>query len=84
MDQLNSLGTAEPLGMGQLEANMRDGCLSPMIVMLLRMLTSAAVQRRSDFFAPFILVRPGCMAISLCHAKHCPSSETLLPYFGTN
>ena len=57
VDQLNSLGTAEPLGMGQLEANMRDGCLSPMIVMLLRMLTSAAIQRRSDFFAPFILVR---------------------------
>ena len=60
MDQLNSLGTAEPLGMGQLEANMRDSCLSPMIVMLLRMLTSAAIQRRSDFFAPFIMARSRC------------------------
>ena len=57
IDQLNSLGTTEPLSMGQLEANMRDGSLSPMIVMLLRMLTSAAIQCRSDFFAPFIMVR---------------------------
>ena len=57
IDQLNSLGTAEPLVVATLEANMRDGCLSPLIVMLLRMLTSAAIQRRSDFFAPFIMVR---------------------------
>ena len=57
IDQLNSLGTAEPLVLATLEANMRDGCLSPLIVMLLRMLTSAAIQRRSDFFAPFIMVR---------------------------
>lgn len=57
IDQLNSLGTAEPLSVSQLEANMRDAMLSPMIVMLLRLLTSAEIQRRHDFFAPFIMVR---------------------------
>ncbi len=57
IDQLNSLGTAEPLSVAQLEANMRDAMLSPMIIMLLRMLASAEIQRRSDFFAPFIMVR---------------------------
>ncbi|BDA42024.1 Ubiquitin thioesterase OTUB1 [Coccomyxa sp. Obi] len=55
IDQLNSLGTAEPLSVPQLENNMRDAMLSPMIIMLLRMLTSAEIQRRSDFFAPFIM-----------------------------
>ena len=30
--------------------------LSPMIVMLLRLLTSAEIQRRTDFFAPFVMV----------------------------
>ena len=30
----------------------RDSMLSPMIVMLLRLLTSAEIQRRTDFFAP--------------------------------
>lgn len=57
IDQLNSLGTTEPLNVPQLEANMRDAMLSPMIIMLLRMLASADIQRRSDFFAPFIMVR---------------------------
>ena len=36
----------------------RDSMLSPMIVMLLRLLTSAEIQRRTDFFAPFVMVRP--------------------------
>jgi len=57
IDQLNSLGTGEPLTVRQLEDNMRDASLSPMIVMLLRMLASAEIQRRGDFFYPFILVR---------------------------
>lgn len=57
IDQLNSLGTAEPLSVPQLEDNFCDAMLSPMIIMLLRMLTSAEIQRRSDFFAPFIMVR---------------------------
>ena len=35
----------------------RDSMLSPMIVMLLRLLTSAEIQRRTDFFAPFVMVR---------------------------
>lgn len=35
----------------------RDSMLSPMIVMLLRLLTSAEIQRRTDFFSPFVLVR---------------------------
>ena len=34
----------------------RDSMLSPMIVMLLRLLTSAEIQRRTDFFAPFVMV----------------------------
>ena len=57
IDQLNSLGTAEPLTVRQLEDNLRDASLSPMIVMMLRMLDSAEIQRRGDFFYPFILVR---------------------------
>ena len=56
IDQLNSLGTGEPLTVRQLEDNMRDASLSPMIVMLLRLLTSAEIQRRTDFFAPFVMV----------------------------
>ncbi len=59
IDQLNSLGTGEPLTVRQLEDNMRDASLSPMIVMLLRMLASAEIQRRGDFFYPFILARRG-------------------------
>lgn len=37
--------------------NLRDAMLSNMIVMFLRMVTSAELQRRQDFFAPFIMVR---------------------------
>ncbi|KAK9909324.1 hypothetical protein WJX75_000535 [Coccomyxa subellipsoidea] len=55
IDQLNSLGTAESLSVAQLEHNFCEPMLSPMIIMLLRMLTSAEIQRRSDFFAPFIM-----------------------------
>ena len=91
VDQLNSLGTAEPLSIGQLEANMRDGSLSPMIVMLLRMLTSAAIQSRSDFFAPFIMVRLwracGRMGLAqqcrLAHACACAAKSRALGYPGT-
>lgn len=39
-------------------ANMRDEMVSNMIVMFLRLVTSAELQRRADFFAPFIMVRP--------------------------
>ncbi|KAK9824088.1 hypothetical protein WJX72_007637 [[Myrmecia] bisecta] len=54
-DQLNSLDTDDPLTVASLEGNMRDGMLSNMVVMLLRMLTSCEIQRREDFFAPFIM-----------------------------
>ena len=37
--------------------NLRDATLSNRIVMLLRFVTSAELQRREDFFAPFIMVR---------------------------
>ena len=57
VDQLNALGTQDPLTVMSLESNMRDGMLSNMVIMYMRMLTSCEVQRRQDFFAPFILVR---------------------------
>ena len=37
--------------------NLRDATLSNRIVMFLRFVTSAELQRREDFFAPFIMVR---------------------------
>ena len=36
--------------------NLRDDCVSNMIVMFLRLVTSAELQRRQEFFAPFIMV----------------------------
>ncbi len=56
IDQLNALGTQDPLTVQSLEGNMRDGMISNMVIMFLRMLTSCEIQRRQDFFAPFILV----------------------------
>lgn len=56
IDQLNALGTQDPLTVQSLEGNMRDGMISNMVVMFLRMLTSCEIQRREDFFAPFIMV----------------------------
>lgn len=58
----------------------RDSMLSPMIVMLLRLLTSAEIQRRTDFFAPFVMVcyapgprksmlYPNLRLHSPCHAR---------------
>lgn len=61
IDQLNALGTQDPLTVQSLEGNMRDGMISNMVVMFLRMLTSCEVQRREDFFAPFIMVRMACL-----------------------
>ncbi|MCJ1428372.1 hypothetical protein MMC29_006281 [Sticta canariensis] len=58
IDQLNSLGTTDALVIPVLEANMRDPGVSPMVVMYLRLLTSAEIARRHEFFAPFILVGP--------------------------
>lgn len=56
VDQLNALGTQDPLTIVSLESNMRDGMLSNMVIMYMRMLTSCETQRRQDFFAPFIMV----------------------------
>ncbi|GFR40095.1 hypothetical protein Agub_g643 [Astrephomene gubernaculifera] len=39
----------------QLLVNMRDDMVSNLVVMLLRLITSCEVQRREDFFFPFIL-----------------------------
>lgn len=58
VDQLNALGTQDPLTIVSLESNMRDGMLSNMVIMYMRMLTSCEVQQRQDFFAPFIMVGP--------------------------
>ncbi|KAK9815200.1 hypothetical protein WJX73_010822 [Symbiochloris irregularis] len=55
MDQLNSLGTADPVMLPALETNMRDAGVSQMVVMYLRLLTSAELGQRQEFFSPFIL-----------------------------
>lgn len=39
----------------QILLSMRDEGTSQMLVMLLRFVTSAEIQRRTDFFAPFVL-----------------------------
>lgn len=63
IDQLNSLGTSDAVTIPVLEANMRDSGVSPMVVMFLRLLTSAEIARQQDFFAPFILV---CRILHVC------------------
>jgi hypothetical protein len=77
IDQLNSLGTAESLSVAQLEHNFCEPMLSPMIIMLLRMLTSAEIQRRSDFFAPFIMVRSACILPQLQGSLSCRATPGL-------
>jgi hypothetical protein len=47
------------LSLEALEGAYRDDMASNLVVMLLRLVTSAEVQRREDFFLPFILVRTG-------------------------
>ena len=71
VDQLNALGTQDPLTVMSLENNMRDGMLSNMVIMYMRMLTSCEVQRRQDFFAPFIMVR-----LHLCNDVCCAAQIT--------
>lgn len=53
-----SLGPQVPdhMTQEQLENNFRDDMLSNTVVMFLRMVTSAELQRRQDFFLPFIWV----------------------------
>lgn len=73
IDQLNALGTQDPLTVQSLEGNMRDGMISNMVIMFLRMLTSCEIQRRQDFFAPFIMVsQPDILHVLMCsHAQWC-------------
>lgn len=47
------------LGQADLVSNFRDDTTSNMVVMLLRLITSAEIQSRHEFFLPFIMVR-GC------------------------
>lgn len=47
--------SAPRLALPQLEGAMRDEMVSNMIVVLLRFITSAEIQRRQEFFAPFIM-----------------------------
>ena len=50
-----------------LEENMRDGVVSNSLVAFLRMLTSCEIELKSDFFAPFIMVRSSFTG-PICHA----------------
>ncbi len=55
--QVAAIGrAADPMSLDLLVANLRDDMVSNMIVMFLRLVTSAELQRREDFFAPFIMV----------------------------
>lgn len=55
-DMLNAIAvTGDPLTLAALEGNARDDVPSNMIVMFLRLLTSAEMKTRADFFAPFVL-----------------------------
>lgn len=74
--QVHQIGSGkEPLTQETLEVNFRDDVVSNMTVMLLRMITSAEIQQRKDFFAPFIMVggdwqmvESGCrwLAVTCC------------------
>jgi len=50
-------GGADALSPDVLITNMRDSPVSNMIVSFLRLATSAEIGSRTDFFAPFIMVR---------------------------
>lgn len=55
-DMLNAIAVpGDPLTLTALEGNARDDVPSNMIVMFLRLLTSAEMKTRADFFAPFVL-----------------------------
>ncbi|GAX72818.1 hypothetical protein CEUSTIGMA_g273.t1 [Chlamydomonas eustigma] len=56
LEQVSTIGNNDnPMTKETLTINMRDDMVSNMMVMFLRMVTSAEIQRRSDFFAPFIM-----------------------------
>jgi Peptidase C65 Otubain len=45
----------DPMSVAELYVRLLDESLASMLIMLVRMITSAEVQRRSDHFTPFIL-----------------------------
>ncbi|KAG1676553.1 hypothetical protein FOA52_000096 [Chlamydomonas sp. UWO 241] len=56
MDQVTAIGRdRDPMSADLLLTNARDDMVSNMIVMFLRLVTSAAIQQRADHFAPFIM-----------------------------
>ena len=58
LELLKSIGcTKNPLTVEILELKMRSEDISNYIVFLLRIITSAEIKRRADFFAPFVMVR---------------------------
>lgn len=57
LEQVSAIGREkDPMTMDLLLTNLRDDMVSNMIVMFLRLVTSAAVQQREEFFTPFIMV----------------------------
>jgi hypothetical protein len=58
LDQVSAIGRdKDPMTLDLLITNLRDDMVSNMIVMFLRLVTSAAIQQREEFFMPFIMVR---------------------------
>jgi ubiquitin thioesterase protein OTUB1 len=45
----------DPLTVGELVVRLNSENVSNLMIMLIRLVTSAEIQRRSDFFTPFIL-----------------------------
>jgi hypothetical protein len=76
---IGAASSGKAMSLEVLESNFRDDTVSNMVVMLLRMMTSAEIQRRLEFFAPFVLVRgsaPGRAPVVSCAAA---CAHTRLP-----
>lgn len=70
LSMLRSIGSpTDPLTLDVLESNMRAEDVSNYVVFLLRIITSAEVKRRADFFAPFVLVSCHFTACA-CHVHY--------------
>ena len=55
--QVSAIGRPrDPMTLDLLTINLRDDMCSNTMVMFLRLVTSAELQRRQEFFAPFIMV----------------------------
>jgi hypothetical protein len=84
--QVEAIGREnDPMTTDLLLVNLRDDCVSNMIVMFLRMITSAELQRRQEFFAPFIMVRKGDRCyLPVPQGWSCPARvhATMSPSYG--